>query len=78
MTINRERLESVLRLLGAIRPMLIIEVNRADVMMEFCMSRLSHHRRKGRRFTHSELRLYSALKRLNQIGGVKKRQHTEV
>lgn len=70
---------SILRLLETIRPMLIIKAERADLMMEFCRSRIAHHRGKGRRFTKNELRLYSAVKRLNRRGGgAKKRQHTEV
>jgi len=69
---------SILQLLQAVRPMLIVKANRADIMMDFCRSRLSHNRGKGRRFTRSELRLYNALKRRNRRGGNKKRQHTEV
>ena len=69
---------SILQLLESIRPELIVKAKRADVMMEFCRSRLSHNRGKGRMFTRSELRLYSALRRLNQRGGAKKRQPTEV
>lgn len=69
---------SILQLLESIRPMLIVKADRADIMMEYCKSRLMHNRGKGRRFTRNELRLYRALKRLNKRGGgVKKRQPTE-
>lgn len=70
---------SILQLLETIRAMLIIKARRADLMMEFCRSRMSHNRGKGRRFTENELRLYTAIKMLNRRGGgVKKRQRTEV
>jgi hypothetical protein len=69
--------KSILSLLRVIRPMLIVKAERADLMMEFCESRLSHNRGKGRRFTRNELRLYTAIKRLNRRrGGAKKRQPT--
>jgi hypothetical protein len=60
--------KSILELLEAIRPMLIIKARRADLMMEFCKSRISHNRGKGRRFTRNELRLYTAIGRLNYKG----------
>jgi hypothetical protein len=69
---------SILQLLEAIRPMLVIKAKRADIMMEFCKSRISHNRGKGRRFTENELRLYTSIKRLNRRGGAKKRQPTVV
>jgi len=70
--------KSILQLLETIRPMLVVKARRADLMMEFCASRISHNRGKGRRFTRYELRLYTAIRRLNRKGGgVKKRQHTD-
>lgn len=70
---------SILELLSAIRPMLIIKASRADVMMEYCRSRLLHYRGKGRQFTENELRLYTTTRQLNRRGGgAKKRQPTVV
>ena len=70
--------KSILMMLESIRPYLIVKAQRADLMMEFCRSRLSHNRGKGRRFTENELRLYRAIKKLNQRGGgAKKRQPTD-
>ena len=70
--------KSILQLLGTVRPMLVVKARRADLMMEFCRSRISHNRGKGRRFTRYELRLYTAIRRLNRRGGgVKRRQHTD-
>ena len=70
---------SILQLLEAIRPYMIVKVKRADLMIEYCKSRISHNRGKGRTFTENELRLYRAIKKLNRRGGgVKKRQHTVV
>jgi hypothetical protein len=61
----------ILVLLESIRPLLIVKARRADLMMEYCRSRLAHYRGKGRRFTKNELRLYTAIKRLNlRRGGV--------
>ncbi len=69
---------SILRLLEIVRPMLVVKARRADLMMEFCRSRISHNKGKGRRFTDYELRLYTAIKTLNQRGGgAKKRQRTD-
>ena len=69
---------SILSLLTAIRPLLIIKRRRANLLMEFCRSRISHHRGKGRKFTENELRLYTAIRQLNQRGGgAKKRQRTD-
>jgi len=69
---------SILQLLETIRPMLVVKARRADLMMEFCRSRISHNRGKGRRFTTYELRLYTAIRRLNRRGGgVKRRQHMD-
>ena len=67
----------ILQLLETIRLLLIIKARRADLMMEFCTSRISHYRGKGRRFTQRELRLYTLVKRLNERGGVKLRQHMD-
>jgi len=70
--------KSILTLLDAIRPNLIVKGKRADLMTEFCRSRLSHNRGKGRTFNENELRLYRAIKKLNRRGGgAKKRQHTD-
>ncbi len=70
--------KSILELLETIRPFLIVKAKRADLMMEFCRSRISHNRGKKRIFTENELRLYSAIKKLNRKGGgAKKRQHTD-
>jgi hypothetical protein len=70
--------KTILQLLDAVRPMLIIKAKRADLMLEYCRSRISHNRGKGRRFTSNELRLYTAIKKLNQRGGgAKKRQRTD-
>lgn len=70
--------KSILELLEAVRPCMIVKAKRADLMMEFCRSRISHYRGKGRRFTENELRLYTSIKRLNRRGGgAKKRQHTD-
>ena len=68
--------KSILQLLEAIRPMLIIKAKRADLMMKFCRSRISHSRGKGRRFTRNELRLYTAIGRLNCKGG-KRAKHAD-
>jgi hypothetical protein len=67
--------KSILQLLETIRPYLIVKANRADLMMDFCRSRISHNRGKGRTFTENELRLYRAIKKLNKRGA-KRRQHT--
>jgi hypothetical protein len=69
--------KSILTLLGAIRSSLIIKAERADVIIDYCESRMSHYRGKGRRFTDSELRLYTTLKWLNQRGGANQRQRTD-
>ena len=69
---------SILGLLQTIQPMMIIKAERANLMMEFCKSRLSHNRGKGRRFTKYELRLYTSIRQLNKRGGAKKRQPTAV
>lgn len=61
--------KSILQLLEGIRPMLIIKARRADLMMEFSRSRISHNRGKSRRFTRTELRLYTAISWLNLEGG---------
>lgn len=61
--------KSILQLLEAIRSMLVVKAERADLMMDFCRSRISHNRGKGRRFTENELRLYTAVKRQNRRGG---------
>ena len=70
--------KSILVLLEALRPMLIVKAERADLMIEFCKSRISHNRGKERRFNEHELRLYTSIKKLNQRGGgVEKRQRTD-
>jgi LAGLIDADG-like domain len=70
--------KSILQLLEAVRPHMIVKGRRADLMMEFCKSRISHNRGKGRRYTENELRLYRAIKKLNKRGGgAKKRQPTD-
>ena len=63
---------SILDLLKAIRPYLIVKSDRADLMIEYCSSRLSHNRGKGRRFTDHELDLSAAIKELNQKGAARK------
>jgi intein/homing endonuclease len=69
--------KSILELLDTIRPYMIVKAKRADLMIEFCRSRIFHNRGKGRRFTEDELRLYRAIKKLNRRGGARKRQHTD-
>ena len=70
--------KSILALLEVVRPMLIVKAKRADLTMEFCRSRISHNKGKGRRFTENELRLYRAVRQLNiRGGGAKRRQHTD-
>lgn len=69
---------SILRLMETIRPFLLIKAKRADLMIEFCKSRVSHNKGKGRSFTESELRLYTSIKELNIKGGTKTRQPTVV
>ena len=60
---------NVERLLVCLRPHLIVKAVRADVMLEYCRSRMSHYLRGDRKFNETELKLYSALARLNRKGG---------
>ena len=69
---------NVLALLTVVRPFLIIKKRQADVMVDYCNSRLSHYRSGDRRFNRTELRLYTQLHRLNLKGGKTQRRHTEV
>jgi hypothetical protein len=69
---------NVERLLVCLRPHLIVKAERAAVMLDYCRSRLSHYQSGDRRFNEGELKLYSALIRLNRKGGSNKRQLTEV
>jgi hypothetical protein len=68
---------NVLMLLKVLRPYLIIKKHRADIMISYCRSRLSHYRSGGRRFNPLELRLYTQLHRLNKKGG-KSRSHARI
>ncbi len=65
-------------LLHILRPYLIIKSTRADVLIEFCESRMQHYRGRDRRFNDGELRLYTTLRELNERGGATRRQRTEV
>lgn len=65
------------QLLNCLRPYLIIKASRADVMLKYCASRLSHLRSGERRFTESEVTLYRTLIELNKRGGAQQRQHTD-
>ena len=58
---------SILSLLTAIRPLLIIKRRRANLIMEFCRSRISNHRGKGRNYTKDDLRLKTPIRHLNHI-----------
>ena len=69
---------NVLELLKTLRPYLIIKRRQADVLIEYCESRLTHYRAGDRRFNSLELQLYSKLRRLNKKGGRNQRQPTAV
>lgn len=67
------------KLMKCLLPYLIIKAPQARVMISYCGSRLSHYLGNDRRFTNKELRLYTALKRLNlKGGGATKRQPTDL
>lgn len=68
---------NVLALLTTLRPYLIVKRRRADLLVEYCESRLSHYRSGDRRFNRKELRLYTKLRRLNMKGGKNPRQPTD-
>lgn len=66
-------------LLECLLPFLIIKAPQAQVMLQYCESRLSHYLGNDRRFNELELRLYTALKKLNlKGGGVKTYQRTDL
>lgn len=70
---------SIVGLLHFLIPSLIIKSKQAEVMIQYCESRLTHYRGDDRRFTDEELRLYTRLKDLNRKGGgVEKRQRTDL
>jgi hypothetical protein len=70
-------IRNIVSLLTVVRPYLIIKAARADTMLRFCKSRLSHYAGKDRKYSEEELSLYMTLKALNERG-VKRRQHTVV
>ena len=69
---------NILALLKVVRPYLIIKKRQADLLIEYCESRLGHYRGGDRRYNTRELEIYTELKRINMKGGKKKRQPTVV
>jgi LAGLIDADG-like domain len=59
---------NIASLLALIRPCLIIKARRADTMLRFCDSRLTHYAGNDRRYNEEELSLYTTLKTLNERG----------
>jgi hypothetical protein len=71
--------DSIRILLSSLRSLLIIKQQQADLMIAYCESRMSRYAGKQRYYTPLELRLYTAIKKLNRKrGGAKKRQPTDL
>ena len=68
---------NVLALLTTVRPYLIIKRKQADLLIEYCESRLKHYRSGDRRFNKKELEIYTKLKRMNTKGGRNSSQRTD-
>jgi len=68
---------NVLALLDVVRPYLIVKQRQADLLIEYCKSRLRHYRSGDRRFNKRELEIYTKLRRLNMKGGKIRRQRTD-
>jgi hypothetical protein len=58
-------IRNIMRLLKVVSPYLIVKKHRANLMLEFCSSRLGERGSEGRRYSEKELKLYRELRREN-------------